>query len=284
MPIDLNRLSAGITLPKEVSAEILGLTHNASAVMAASRKIELPGSGKVIPVMTGRAKADWVAETDEIKVSRPTFGAKDMQGYKLAVIVPLSKELVRDAESLYRATIDSLPGALAARFDETVSGTVAPGSNFDVLGNATGIVVDGTNTGDDVASIVRALGVAGSAVTGWVASPALGAEFLTAKDGFGRPLYAPGMDTQTVGAIYGAPVYRADSLAQGVLGLAGDFANSAIYGVVNGVEISTADQATLTDGSTTINLWQREMVAVKAVIEVGFRVQDLNKFVKITAA
>ena len=55
-----------------------------------------------------------------------------------------------------------------------------------------------------------------------------------------------------------------------IVGIAGDW-TQARYGVVeNDVQISISDQATLTIGSETVNLWERNMFAVRAEIEVGF--------------
>ena len=55
-----------------------------------------------------------------------------------------------------------------------------------------------------------------------------------------------------------------------IVGIAGDW-SQAMYGTVNGVEVAVSDTATLTSGNTTINLWQQNMIAVRAEIEVGFR-------------
>ena len=48
-----------------------------------------------------------------------------------------------------------------------------------------------------------------------------------------------------------------------------------MYGTVEGVKIDISDQATLTVGSgssaTQINLFQQNMFAVRAEIELGFR-------------
>jgi len=45
-----------------------------------------------------------------------------------------------------------------------------------------------------------------------------------------------------------------------------------------------SDQATLTDADDeTLNLWQRNMFAVRAEFEVGFAVRDVNRFVRITS-
>ena len=66
-------------------------------------------------------------------------------------------------------------------------------------------------------------------------------------------------------------------------GYAGDW-NQAVYGTVEGVQISVSDQATINDGGTQLNLWQRNMFAVRAEIEVGFRVRDISYFAKLTSA
>ena len=56
-----------------------------------------------------------------------------------------------------------------------------------------------------------------------------------------------------------------------------------MYGTVEGVQIAIADQATLQDGENTINLFQQNMFAVRAEIEVGFRC-DTTVFNKLTKA
>lgn len=65
-----------------------------------------------------------------------------------------------------------------------------------------------------------------------------------------------------------------------IIGIAGDW-TQAFYGVANNLNLSVSDQATLTDGDTTINLWQRNMFAVRAEIEIGF-VADTSVFNLLT--
>lgn len=52
--IETNRTS--ITLPKEVSTEILQKTQESSAVMSLARQIALPGRGVTIPVIVSDPK------------------------------------------------------------------------------------------------------------------------------------------------------------------------------------------------------------------------------------
>ena len=61
------------------------------------------------------------------------------------------------------------------------------------------------------------------------------------------------------------------SPAPNVVGFAGDW-TQALYGTVEGVKVDFSSDATLDLGSgNVINLFQQNMFAVRAEIEVGFR-------------
>lgn len=287
--IDINRTTSGVNLPPQVASEIWGETVKASAVMSAARQINLPGGGVSIPVITGEPTAEWVDETDEKPVSRHTLDNKTITGYTLAVIEPFSNQFRRDLPGLYRELVRRLPFALGRTFDATVYGvTPVPGSNFDSLGSAAQMTVDGTNTYQDLVAVFNAVAAAGGNLSHWLASPTLQGLLLSATDGFGRPLFIPDATTgNVVGQMLGRPIvgskgFKVSTTEGDDTGIAGDFAGGAVWGSVEGVSISFSDQATLTDGSDTINLWQRNMFAVRAEIEVGFRARDVNRFIRIT--
>ncbi len=284
---DLKRTTSGVNLPAQVSAEIWSTTQEQSAVMAVSRRITLPGSGVSIPIITGDSAADWVAESAEKPVSHATVSNKTMTPYKLAVIETFSMEFRRDLPALYGELSRRLPGALAKKFDSTVLAGTAPGSGFDVLSGAPGLTVDGTSTYADLAAVFNAVAAQGGSLSHWIANPSFEGLLLSQVASDGRPLFIPDATTQgRVGSIFGRPVYstrgalkvNADSTDTAV---AGDFANSAIYGTVEGVQVDISDQATVNDGGTQVNLWQRNMFAVRAEIEVGFVVRDTDHFVRI---
>lgn len=290
MAIDLNRGSAGAAdlLPKDISSEIWANTVEQSIIMQASRSISLPGSGITIPMVTGDASADWVAETDEKPVSDATVSSKSMTPYKLAVIETFSNEFRRDLPALYAELARRLPSALGRKFDATVVAGTAPGSNFDVLSDAATLTVDGTNTIEDLAAILQAVSVAGGDLSDWLISPQLEGLVRLAKDP-GTGSYAFLQNAQTdngaIGSVFGRPVLKSKSVYEAgtpaTLGIAGDFARSAIYGTVEGISVDVTDTATVTKGGDPINLWQRNMFAVRAEVEVGFIVRDKAHFVKI---
>lgn len=287
--ISTNR--SDITLPSEISAEILQKTQQASAIMQLARNIGLPGRGLTIPVITGDPTASWVSETDEKPVSNPSLSTKLMEGYTLAVIVPFSNQFRRDARALYDALVSRLPNALGLKFDQTVVGAVAkPGANFDNFAGCTAQSLIATvspahTVYDALVASFTDIAESGFALDGFGLSPAAQGILLGAVDSDGRPLFinsaADGAIPRILGArtlmsrgLYksGQAAGASDSGTPAVIGVAGDW-TQAMYGIVEGVNVSISDQATLTVGTTTINLWQRNMFAVRAEIEVGFRAQ-----------
>lgn len=272
------------TLPASISADIWAKTLEESAVMRLARRIELPGNGLAIPVITGEPQADWVEETGVKPVSNSTVGIKTMQPYKLAVIETVSKELMDDMPRLYNALRERLPFALANKFDATVFGNTAPGSNFDVLGGATAVAL-GTDVYAALVTVDGNIATQGGVMDGIVMSPQGKTALLGATDQAKRPLFIDTVANSTIPTILGAPVtysrgvYAAGTPAQ--LGFAGDWTH-AMYGTVAGIEIAVSDQATLGTGENAINLWQRNMVGIRCEVRVGF-VADTAYFQKITA-
>lgn len=281
-----------IELPSEVATQIIQKMQEDSAIMTLAQKIDLPGWGSVIPMITSDPEAEWVSETGVKPVKNPGLSKKIMQGYTLAVIVPFSNQFRRDANALYNACVSRLPRALAKKFDQTVFHGSAPGSNFDVLGSCTAQSL----TGDPYAGLVAAdMDIADhdGSLNAFALSPTGRGVLLSAVDKNDRPLFVNSVAEGAIPMILGQRVFQTKAVynegtggAEDVIGFAGDW-TQAMYGVVEGVKIDISDQATLTAGTTenpvTINLWQQNMFAVRAEIEVGF-VADTSVFNKLTAA
>lgn len=288
--INTNRTS--ITLPAEVSSEIIALAQEESAVMRLARRINLPGRGLTIPVISGDPEANWVDETNVKPVSNPTLTTKSMKGYTLAVIVPFSNQFRRDMAGLYAEIVRRLPGALGKKFDATVFAGTAPGTGFDVLTNVAAQSISGTGNSfySALVGAEGAIATAGYSVNGYAMSPQGRAEMLLAVDNNKRPLFIDSVADGAIPRLLGQPVHYTKGVyaagsgsgAVDVLGFAGDW-SKAMYGIVEGVDISISDQATLTISNSQVNLWERNMFAVRAEIEVGF-IAEATAFNKITRA
>ena len=273
-----------ISLPPEVAAEILAKTQEASAVMSLARQIALPGRGVSIPVITADPEAAWVGETAAKPVANPTLATKVMEPYKLAVIVPFSNEFRRDAAALYDELVRRLPLALAQKFDATVVGAVqAPGSNFDTFAAATAQDITNPNTYSSLVAADADIATHGGIMNGIALSPQGKSVLLGAVDGDSRPLFINNVSEGAVPMVLGAKTVMNKGVYDGtnhVVGIAGDW-SQAMYGTVEGVVIDYSSDATLTSGNTTINLFQQNMFAVRAEIEIGFRA-DTSCFNRLT--
>lgn len=288
---------SNFVLPKEVSSEIIAKTQEASAVMRLARQIALPGNGKEIPVITGDPEAEWVTETGVKPVSNPSFNKKVMQGHTLAVIVPFSNQFRRDIPALYDEVVRRLPGVLAAKFDKTAffgpeSGSLA---NFDNFSAVTAQSLAPSAYSGILAADID-IAEQGGVMNGIALSPQGKGVFLAALDKNDRPLFIDSIADDGVPKILGAPTYVSSAAYKAgtagsagdpdVVGFAGDW-TKAMYGIVEGVTIDFSTEATLTVTNGTsvsqINLFQQNMFAVRAEIEVGFVAQTAY-FNKLTRA
>ena len=238
-------------------------------------------------MITSDPSAAWVAETGAKAVSNPGLSTKLMQAYKLAVIVPFSDEFRRDAAALYDALIARLPLALALKFDQTVVGAVeAPGENFDTFAACTAqsLVAAGSHTAyKGLVAAYADIAEHNGSVSGFALSPAGEGLLLGAVDSTGRPIFVNGAADGAIPRLLGAGVVTSRGMYKNgvapvgsgagtpaIVGVAGDW-SQAMYGTVEGVQIRFADQTGLTINSSQVNLWEHNMFAVRAEIELGFR-------------
>lgn len=283
-----NRTS--IDLPVDVSQEIIQKTQEESAIMQLARQIPLPGRGAAVNVITSDPEAAWVGETNAKPVSNPGLATKILRGYKLAVIVPFSNEFRRDVATLYDAVVDRLPRALGAKFDATVFGNgSAPGSDFDTFASVTAQAIGA----DAYAGLVAADGdvaAHGGIMNGIVLAPQGKSILLSSVDRDGRPLFINSVAEGAIPMVLGARTLPSKgayvagtSPAPNKVGMVGDW-TQAVYGTVEGVRITYSEDATLDLGNgTLINMFQDNMFAVRAEIEVGFRA-DTSVFNALTDA
>ena len=279
-----------VDLPVDVSQEIIAKTQESSAVMQLARKVTLPGRGLQMNVILSDPEAAWVGESAKKAVANPELSTKIMRPYKLAVIVPFSDEFKRDLKGLYDELVRRLPNSLGKKFDETVFGKYsAPGSDFDTLAGITAQDLD-TDAYDALVAADTDISVHKGILNGYAISPQMKGILLGAKDTTKRPLFINSVAEGAIPLILGVKTYASrgcyvpgsSQSDPSIVGVAGDW-TQAMYGSVEGVQISISSEATLDDGNgNTINLWQQNMFAVRAEIEVGFRA-DKTVFNALTA-
>jgi len=279
---DLQRGSSNLALPADLSAEILGKMQEQSAVQRLARQITMPGNGSAIHVVTSDPTAAWVAESAEGSASNSAVTTKVLRGYKLQVISTFSEELTRDAAALYDSLLGRLPGILARKFDNTVLNGTAPGSDFDVLTDATGVAITAGSTYGGLVTAVTGIANASYDANGFIIAPQAEALLLGEVDGNDRPLFIDNAQNGAIGSLLSRPVLKTPAAYKDattdLLGVVGDW-SQAVWGTVGGVNVKVAREASIGD----LDLFAAGMVAVKAEIEVGFRVSSTEAFRQLTA-
>ena len=291
---DISRHSTNVIFDPEVSNEIITKAIDESAIMQLAERMSVAPSGKQFQTITGDPEPQWVAETNAKPVGTFTFGKKSVTPYKMALIVPFSDEFRRDKRALYAECVRRIPKLFGKKFDTTVMGTTAPGTGFDVLGNSTKatILSDANNSVyDRFLAVDSTIGAADGIMDGIALAPQGRSIVLGAKDGDGRPMFTPGVQSGQLGDILGARV----SVKKGVyvpgvkspatpaiVGVAGDWSEAA-WGTIGTLTGSISNEATLTyteGGQTvTLNLWQQNMFAIKFEIEYAFMLRNADAFV-----
>lgn len=293
-PQNVYRGTSNIALPANVSEEIWAAVVEDSLFMRLAQRMEIPGTGTTIQTITSEPTADWVTETAPKPVSAHSFGKKAITPYKLAVIELFSMEFMRDKAALYRECVRRLPAAIAAKYDSTILGTVAPGTGFDVLGSATKVSLipgQGSTVYDQLVTVDTNIANSGGIMNAIAIAPQGKSKLLGAVDGNGHPLFTAGVESNTLSPILGAETivskhaYVAGAAGSpgtpAIVGIAGDF-EDARYGIVDGINLAISNDATLVTTDGVISTFQQNMVAVRVEAELAFAVKSVGEFNLLT--
>lgn len=106
-------------LPPTITGPIFDQAVEQSAVMSLARRVPLSMAANTsIPVSMDVPAAGWVAEGGAKPVGTGAVGVKTMTGKKVALLLPVSSEVVRtNAAGLYDQLRQDLPTAISRAFD-----------------------------------------------------------------------------------------------------------------------------------------------------------------------
>jgi hypothetical protein len=215
-PTALANINAGL-MPSQVTSDIFSKATETSAVMSLARRIPLAMNATTnIPVTMDVPVADWVAEGGVKPASQTGVGIKTMTGKKVALLVPVSDEVVStNPAGVVDQLRADLPTAIARAFDyAAINGksirTGAAGPFADYLALATNTVALGTSTaalGGIYTDIMTGVGKVVDKnydFTGIAADPRFKVDAQLSIDTQGRPLFVDAHSTATGSAVNGA--------------------------------------------------------------------------------
>lgn len=258
----------------------------ASSVMQLARQVALGASGEEIMMSTGKATAGWVSEGAKKPTTETSIGVKSFKPHKIAAISVVSAEVVRANPGNYMTILqDEIAQSFAEAFDAAALHGDGPFTNS--VSDTTKSVSLAPSAYDGVVDALRVLANDKKKLNGFAFDRIVEADFLSEKDGNGRPLFidTPLENTASVitpGRIIGRSAFLGDGIAKDdVVGFAGDW-SQLVWGTVGGIKFDVSTQASVTLGGELISLFENNLVAIRAEAEYGLLINDVESFTAIT--
>lgn len=279
----------GVFVPDNLSAEIIPILRQSSVVRGlGARIIPVPNGNLSIPRQTGAANFQWVGQNKPIVSSKVALGMLKLSAKKLAGMIPMSNELLRDGSiAADKFVRDELVSGISESEDVTcIYGTGDSEQPTGVL-KAAGVITTDLSalpTSDVLANIVGqvlAQKFPGTAAFGWMFSGALWSVFYNLKDGAGNYIHREEMSK---GLLMGYPFKINNNIVVGndARGLTdiifGDW-SQFIIGETLGLEIAVSQEASYLDGATLVSAFANDQTVMRALIREDFGVRYGSAFV-----
>lgn len=279
-------------IPEEQGTLILRDTMTNSVMMQLAQYEEMTKQKKTFQYLAEGVGAYWVGEGEVIQTSKPQWLTATMEAKKLGVIIPVSREFLQySVTNFFNEVRPLIAEAFYKKFDEaTILNVDNPFAQSlqESITDAEHIVTGDIN-GDNFFDLTDLVNDAGFDVNAFISKKQNRSLLRRVVDGFTQEdgtitdpvrLYNRGTNT-----LDGSPVVDLDStnMEKGEL-FAGNF-NYVRYGIPYNLNYSISEEAQLSsivdENGEPINLWERELMAIRATMDVGFMVLKDEAFAKI---
>ncbi len=287
----IDRSGAEALIPTQESNEIIQGTIAQSAVLSRGRKLANMTSRQYkMPVLDMLPIAYFVnGDTGQKQTTKQAWDKKFITAEEIAVIVPIPEAVLDDSEydiwAEVRPRVTEAFGAVidgAALFgvnkpstwrDDIVTTATAAGSVV-TLGSADSLY-DKIMSEDGVIAKVEDCGYF---VNGHMADISMRAKLRGLKNTNGDPLFKSDLQGSTQYALDGSPMNFPNNGAfdkSKALMISGDF-NQLVYSIRQDITFKLFTEGVVqnTDGSIAYNLMQNDMVALRAVMRLGWEIPN----------
>ncbi len=278
-------------VPTPTAAEIIKDVTRGSSVLRLSKVQPMDSETLKIPVMVSGPGAYWVGETERIQTSTAQWIFPELAAKKIGVIVPVTKEKLKDTTIDVFATVQPY---IAEAFYKAIDAACLFGTNspfakniYDVAKTAGATVAEGTNDklDLDISDVMALVENAGHDANGFAAGYDLKNSLRKLRDGNGNQLYVPGVDEET---LYSQPIEFSRNGAWDktkARAIAADWKYS-IVGIRDQIQYEVLKEATLQSvtmgDNKPLSLAENDMVAIKATMRIGFLPVKEDAFAVLT--
>ena len=266
-------------VPVEQATEIMKDIARGSSILRLSKVSNMESDTKKVPVMTEGAGAYWVGEGERIKTSKAGWIYPELKAKKLAVIIPVTKEKLKDT------TIDvfsELKESIAEAFYKAIDAAAIFGTNSPFTSNimkcieTSGNKIEvGTNTtlDLDVSDGMALVEEAGYDINGFVAKVGIKNSLRKLRDTNGNQLYADGVGGKE---FYSLPIEfsRNGSWDKTKAEIIGADWDKSLVGIRDNLEYEILKEATLEgtvdEDGKPISLAEQDLIGIKATMRLAY--------------
>ena len=287
----IDRSGAESLIPTQEANEIIQGTITQSAVLSRGRKLANMTSRQYkMPVLDMLPIAYFVnGDTGQKKTTKQAWDKKFITAEEIAVIVPIPEAVLDDAE--YDIWAEVKPRVTEA-FGKVIDGAIL----FDVDKPSTwrdGVVTTATNAESIVTlgskdnlydkimaedGVIAKVENSGYFVNGHMADISMRAKLRGLKDADGNPIFKSDMQGATSYSLDGSPMNFPNNGSfdkSKALMISGDF-SQLVYSIRQDITFKLFTEGVVqnTDGSIAYNLMQNDMVALRAVMRLGWEIPN----------
>ncbi len=307
----ISRTDAAALIPTEISAEIIKSLAASNPLLQLARRLpNMSRSVRSMPVMSGLATAYFVnGDTGLKQTTEVNWENKYVHAEEVAAIVPIPEAVLDDADyDIWGEIKPAIEEALGVAITQAVLyGTNIPAQWTTDLG-AAGIVAGSTAASHTISAAAytdlyeailgeTAAGVDGLfmlpeadgfMVTGNLAHLSMRGKLRNVRDSNGQPIFKTSMQDASRFELDGTPLFFPNDgsiVAATSLMVSGQW-NHLVYSMRQDITYKLLDQAVIQDaaGNIIYNLAQQDMVALRAVMRLGFALPNPINRMNTTAA
>lgn len=286
----VNRTDLSGLIPEPVTREIIQGVTEGSAVLQMGRRLpNMTSKTETMNVLDMLPTAYFVnGDTGMKQTTKMKWDKKRIYAEEIAVIVPIPEAVLDDAD--YDIWGEVRPRLVEA-FGKVIDGAILFGTNkptswrdsvLETCTKAGSVVAATPYIYDDILAeggVIAKVEESGYFVNGFMSAIQMRAKLRGLKDLDGAPLFKTDMQGATSYALDGSPMYfprnGAFDTAKALM-FAGDW-SELVYSIRQDITFKIFDQGVVqdpSDNSIVYNLMQNDMVALRAVMRLGWEIPN----------
>lgn len=274
------------TLLPDMTNAVLKEVAESSVVMQLGKYVEMGGKQEVTTqIQTDGLSAYWVNETEKIKTDKPEVVPVKLRAHKLGIILLASREALNYTWARFFEDMKpQIVEAFQRKIDEAgILNVNNPFANSVEQATATaGTVLEGAINYDNVLALQDKLYDADVEANGIVSKVQNRTALRESRDGNNVSVFD--RSANTVDGIQVVDL-KSNQMKKGTL-YAGDFDN-LIYGVPYNINYKISEEGQIStvtnEDGTPVNLFEQEMIAIRATMDIAVMVTKDGAFAKLTA-